>query len=407
MKKLIAGLFLSMVMMLPGVVSAGAVDYQGERNSFGRFHGHGTYTTSFGETYEGNWVDGKKSGQGTYVWKNGDKYIGAWEDNKRNGVGKMIYSNGTQYEGEWVANKPQGDGVMHYKNKDVYSGLFKDGQPNGQGKMNYANGDRYSGRWQAGQLSGPGVYFLKSGDKVTANWTAGNIDKKSAKYIFQNGLEYQGELKNMKPNGNGSCLEKGVSSPCQYRDGTLVVVKVEAKPKVVAEKVVPVPVPAPAPVPVKKVLAPVVAVVKPVVPAMPSVYVSEKEEFSLEHTWAEKGRFGQSTEIVCKVVDDDFEDIKRLEISAKSQEMQITIKVDNYKGPGKYPLAFYNARVSYKGVGGYATTDEKPGEIVVTRDNGKLVSATFSFQAYPNGNVSLGKQQSVMNGFITAKPVAE
>lgn len=396
----ISRLILSVATLVPVLAFSAAVDYQGERNSFGRFHGQGTYTTSLGEKYQGQWVDGKKSGQGTYSWKNGDQYSGQWDDNKRSGMGKMIYSNGNTYEGEWVANKAQGDGTLYFKNKDVYSGLFKDGQPSGQGKMTFANGDKFSGRWQAGQMSGPGVYLFKNGDKLTANWNAGVVEKRSAKYLFQNGVEYQGDLKNMKPNGNGTCLEGGASNPCQYRDG--VVVKTEPK-KAVVEKVVPPPIPAP--VVVKKVEVPPPPPPAPVAkePAKPKVYMSDNAEIAFAHNWTDKGQFNQWTELQGKVVDDDFEDIKRLEITAKSQDMSVIIKIDNYKGEGKYPLAFYNARVAYQGVGGYATTDEHPGELVVTRDNGKLVSATFSFQAYPNGNASLGQQKSVSNGRLTVK----
>lgn len=391
----ISRLILSLATLVPVLAFSGAVDYQGERNSFGRFHGQGTYITSLGEKYQGQWVDGKKSGQGTYTWKNGDQYTGQWEDNKRNGMGKMSYGNGNSYEGEWVANKAQGDGTLYFKNKDVYSGLFKDGQPSGQGKMTFANGDKFSGRWQAGQMSGPGVYLFKNGDKLSANWNAGAVEKRSAKYLFQNGVEYQGELKNMKPHGNGTCLENGVSNPCQYREG--VVVKMEVK-KAVVEKAVP----APVPVVAKKVdVPPPVPVVKE--PAKPQVYLSDKDEITLAHNWTDKGQFGQWTALQATVVEDDFEDIRRLEITAKSQEMSLVLKIDNYKGEGKYPLAFYNARVTYQGAGAYATTDEHPGEITVTRDNGKRVSATFSFQAYPNGNASMGKQKAVTHGQVTAQ----
>jgi hypothetical protein len=399
MRKYFQGLILSTLLAAP-VVAMGAGEYEGERNSFGRFHGQGAYTTSRGDTYEGNWVDGRKSGKGTYVWKNGDKYVGEWKNNKRNGEGEMFYATGNVYKGEWSANKARGEGVMRYKNKDVYKGLFKNGVPGGQGKMVYANGDRYVGNWVDGLPSGKGAYHLKNGDKVFANWKAGDIEKGSTKYRFAKGIEYKGPLKKLAPNGKGTCTEKGKSSPCQYRNGKLVVAKVAPKPVVAKPKPVQVakveakPRPKPAPKPV-------------VVPSKPKVYMSDKVEFNLEHDWVNAGRFGAPTEIVCKVIEDDLDDTKALHITAKSGEMSVRMKVNDYRGVGEYALPFYSARAKFKEVGGYATTDEKPGKLVVTRDNGKLISAIFSFESYPNGNVSLGKQHTIKNGRITAKPIFE
>ncbi len=394
MRKYVQGFILSALLATPAI-TMGAGEYAGERNSFDRFHGQGTYTTSRGDTYEGSWVDGRKSGKGSYVWKNGDKYIGEWKNNKRNGEGEMFYATGDVYKGQWSANKARGEGVMRYKNKDVYKGLFEGGGPGGQGEMVYANGDRYVGSWVGGLPSGKGVYHLKNGDKVFANWKAGDIEKGSTKYRFAKGLEYTGPLKKLVPNGKGTCIQKGKSSPCQYRNGKLVVAKVAAKPKPVAAK--------PKPVQVAKVE------VKPQrKPApKPKVYMSNKVEFNLEHDWVNAGRFGVPTEVICKVIEDDLDDTKALHITAKSGDMSVRMKVNDYRGAGEYALPFYSARATFKAAGGYATTDDKPGKLVVTRDNGELISATFFFEVYPNGNVSLGKQRTIKKGRVTAKPVFE
>jgi len=398
MRKYFHGLVLSALLAIP-LVTMGAGEYEGDRNSFGRFHGQGTYTTSRGDIYEGGWIDGRKSGKGTYIWKNGDKYVGEWQGNKRNGEGEMFYATGDVYKGEWSLNKARGEGVMRYKNKDVYKGLFKDGVPGGQGKMVYANGDRFVGNWAEGLPSGKGVYHLNNGDKVFANWKAGDIEKGTTKYRFANGIEYKGPLKKLVPNGVGTCSEKDKIEPCQYRNGTLVVAKVapkaavKAKPvQVVKEELKPKPKPAPKSV---------------AVPPKPRVYMSDKVEFSLEHDWVNAGRFGVPTEILCKVIEDDLDDTKTLHITAKSGEMSVLMKVSDYRGVGEYDLPFYSARATFKQVGGYATTDEKPGKLEVTRDTGKLISATFSFESYPNGNVSLSKQHTIKNGRITAKPIFE
>ena len=396
MRKIFYGFILSALVVIPSI-TMGAGEYVGDRNSFGRFHGQGTYSTSRGDVYKGSWIDGRKSGEGTYIWKSGDKYVGEWKSNKRNGMGEMFFVNGNVYKGEWLANKARGEGVMRYKNKDIYKGIFKVGLPGGQGKMIYANGDRYVGNWVQGLPSGKGVYHLKNGSRVFASWKAGDIEKGSSKYRFANGKEFRGPLRKLAPNGKGTCVERGKSTPCQYKNGKLVVVKVAPKPKPVIAVV------KPAPVKVEeKPIKPVVAKV-----VKPKVYISNKVEFSLEHNWVNRGRFGKVTELICKVIDDDLDDTKSLHIKAKSGEMSVNMKVSEYRGVGEYALSFYKARAKYKSEGGYATTDEIPGKLIVTRDNGRLISATFSFKSYPNGNVGLGKVKNITKGRFTGKPVFE
>ena len=40
-----------------------------------------------GDTYEGEWRDGKEDGRGTYHFANGDKCEGEWEDNRLQDMG--------------------------------------------------------------------------------------------------------------------------------------------------------------------------------------------------------------------------------------------------------------------------------------------------------------------------------
>ena len=71
-------------------------------------HGQGTFTSSDGEKYVGEYKDGKEHGQGTYTWTNGSKYVGEYKDGKRNGQGTWTSSDGiisflfyTKYIGEY------------------------------------------------------------------------------------------------------------------------------------------------------------------------------------------------------------------------------------------------------------------------------------------------------------------
>ena len=65
-------------------------------------HGQDTYSWPDGDTYAGEWKEGKKNGQGTYTWANADAYVGEWRDDKRNGRGIWTLANGTKHEGKWT-----------------------------------------------------------------------------------------------------------------------------------------------------------------------------------------------------------------------------------------------------------------------------------------------------------------
>ena len=57
-----------------------------------------------GDTYEGEFVYGKKEGKGTYTRPDGGKYDGYWKNGKKDGKGTMTWSDGVYdgvYEGYW------------------------------------------------------------------------------------------------------------------------------------------------------------------------------------------------------------------------------------------------------------------------------------------------------------------
>jgi hypothetical protein len=54
--------------------------------------GQGNFTS--GDSYEGQYVNGKLSGLGTYIFKNGEKYVGQFENGNFNGFGTLYSANG-------------------------------------------------------------------------------------------------------------------------------------------------------------------------------------------------------------------------------------------------------------------------------------------------------------------------
>ena len=79
--------------------------YDGEWKD-GFWHGDGKLSTGFdGETYEGEWIKGKRDGLGDQRDSNGNKYIGEWKDDTRAGDGSFTHHSGWTVEGEWEKDR--------------------------------------------------------------------------------------------------------------------------------------------------------------------------------------------------------------------------------------------------------------------------------------------------------------
>ena len=66
----------------------------------------GAHAYANGDTYAGEWKDGKKHGQGIYTWADGERYEGEFVDGIYHGEGTFIYSSGRTVTGEWDSGKP-------------------------------------------------------------------------------------------------------------------------------------------------------------------------------------------------------------------------------------------------------------------------------------------------------------
>lgn len=91
-------------------------------------NGKGTMVYTIGDTYEGDFVNGKKAGHGTYTFKNGQVYVGQFSDNLRNGKGKFTFSDGSIYEGSFVNDNFIGHGIYTAKSGSKQTGKFTVGQ---------------------------------------------------------------------------------------------------------------------------------------------------------------------------------------------------------------------------------------------------------------------------------------
>ena len=81
--------------------------------------------------YQGQVKDGKPNGLGVIIypdgiWKGGNKYVGEYKDGEQHGQGTFTSSNGGKYEGEWKDEKPW-NGTYYDKDGNI-KGKFVNGK---------------------------------------------------------------------------------------------------------------------------------------------------------------------------------------------------------------------------------------------------------------------------------------
>lgn len=125
-------------------------------------HGKGeSHHGSTKETYEGEWVNGKRCGRGKATQYDGTVYDGDWKNGKRNGFGRCDYARSRDiYDGKWVGDVRCGRGVCTFANGNRYDGEWKDDQCHGTGRYTFADGSFYDGEWRSNRFHGDGAFVL-------------------------------------------------------------------------------------------------------------------------------------------------------------------------------------------------------------------------------------------------------
>ena len=73
--------------------------------------------------------------------KNGDTYAGEWRDGRRHDEGKYIYSGGNIYEGNRKRNKQQGIGTDTYVSGSIFCGEWDKSVQHGKGIFIRSDGE--------------------------------------------------------------------------------------------------------------------------------------------------------------------------------------------------------------------------------------------------------------------------
>ena len=73
-----------------------------------------------GEVYEGDWNENGLNGAGKVKYSNGDTFVGNFKEGKREGPGRMIIkANKDIVEAEWIGDLKENKGRIHSVNGRV------------------------------------------------------------------------------------------------------------------------------------------------------------------------------------------------------------------------------------------------------------------------------------------------
>ena len=163
-------------------------------------NGYGTFISSDGDKYVGNWKSGLMNGYGTMTFANSAKYVGNWKSGSQNGYGTFTWSDGRKYVGNWKADDRNGYGTYTWSDGRKYVGNWKDDDFNGYGTYTYSNGRKYVGNWKSGLQNGYGTFTWSNGTKYVGNWKSGKKNGYGT-FTWSDGDKYVGNFKDNDFNG--------------------------------------------------------------------------------------------------------------------------------------------------------------------------------------------------------------
>lgn len=193
--------------------------YAGPRDEFQQRSGSGKAIYATGDTYDGEFFEGKKHGSGQYVFVSKGRseadravlkeveHLGKDAADTSDAIdeiaaklqlgrsiveGILAYGIHPCYRGDYVHGKRTGRGMMKNKDATIYKGEFLENKRHGQGVFYYLNGDIYSGNWKNGAKNGYGTYHFVNGSEYRGEWVQGNFTH--GQWILPGGSYYEGKF---------------------------------------------------------------------------------------------------------------------------------------------------------------------------------------------------------------------
>jgi hypothetical protein len=164
----------------------------------GRRHGVGTQGYANGAVYTGRWKLDAQTGYGVYRGPDGDSYEGEWREGRRCGKGKATFCNGGRAYVCPMGYTHDGMGAC------VYDGEWTDNRMEGYGVLTCGDGREYRGTWRGGQRHGYGVLVLiPPGVRGVGNSVLDEDGRRwSATYTAVR--EYRGDFRESDRHGEGA-----------------------------------------------------------------------------------------------------------------------------------------------------------------------------------------------------------
>ena len=153
--------------------------YEGEFRN-GRLHGRGIMTSAGGTRIEGQWRNGVLEGTAVIVTRGGDRYEGETRNYLPNGKGVATWANGEHYEGDWVNGNMEGQGVATSPDGSRYEGEWKRRLPSGKRTRTDAQGNRFEGTFEAGLQEGRGVATFANESRYEGEFSKGKLNNYAA-----------------------------------------------------------------------------------------------------------------------------------------------------------------------------------------------------------------------------------
>jgi|GEM_PF-416126 hypothetical protein len=156
----------------------------------GKRNGNGINTWANGEQFDGGWKEDKRHGYGKQIYTDGEIKTGFWEEGTyigtnvaksgcisgdcQSGYGTYLSTNGDKYEGNFKNGTYEGQGNYDFAEGHRYVGEFKDGKFSGQGSYVMAKtGAKYIGAFANGTYNGIGTYYYEDGREESGIWKDG------------------------------------------------------------------------------------------------------------------------------------------------------------------------------------------------------------------------------------------
>jgi hypothetical protein len=199
-------------------------------------NGYGIQVNPNGQSYIGEFKEGKRSGHGVFYTSTNTKYVGDWKYDRRHGFGQVFLHDNPIVSGIWkdnllgestkisegcvTGNCDNGFGSYIYADGRRIYGRFSNNTVNDYVICYYPDGQKYIGEWENNKRNGFGTSF-KLGVITQGFWNnavyegsrenqefgciAGNCDEGLGIYIYSNLTRYEGKFKDGKTNGYGIC----------------------------------------------------------------------------------------------------------------------------------------------------------------------------------------------------------